>query len=90
MPSFVERTSLQYYPQDSKNLYVTTAYLLPFIKFGMMDYYLSPLTAIMKDQVLDTVFALVLLLFSCTLHHLRQPAPPANTKTVVLTLRLCA
>ena len=34
------------------------------------------LTAIMKDQVLDTLFALVLLLFSCTLDHLRQPATP--------------
>ena len=36
----------------------------------------TPLTAIMKDQVLDTLFALVLLLFSCTLDHLRQPATP--------------
>ena len=44
------------------------------------------------DPPLDTLFALVLLLFSCTLDYLRQPASPANTKTVtvlVLTLRLC-
>ena len=49
----------------------------------------TPLTAIMKDQVLDTLFALVLLLFSYTIDHFRQPAPPANTKTLVLTLHLC-
>ena len=48
----------------------------------------TSLTAITKDQVVHTLFALSL--FSYTLDHLRQPAPPANIKTVtvqVLTLR---
>ena len=37
------------------------------------------LTAVMKDQVFDTLFALVLLLFSCTIDHLsNQPHPPTQ------------
>ena len=48
----------------------------------------TPLTAIMKDQVLDTLLALVLLLFSCTLDHLRQPAPPANTTVLVIIISI--
>ena len=36
----------------------------------------TPLTAIMKDQVLDTLFALVLLLFSCISGNQPHPGSP--------------